>query len=652
MQALRLLTAAGADQFLDLIYRALGDASWRVRKEAAEIFLALPGANTLAGEVIELLHSEDNAGLRNAAVEILVGIGQPAVSHLVDELQCRDHDVRKFVLDILGDIRDEGAIAAMITALADDDGNVRAAAAENLGKLRATEAVPALLDTLAGPDLLLRFTILESLGQIGVSVPMPRLLHLSQDRLLRKALVDCLGKVGGSTAVPFLVATLTDEMRNVREAAANALACIAKSETEESVRRELAAMHGNPSAKALYELLDVHDPTLKKSVIRLVGLTGDAAVAPRLFTFLDQEELRQEAAKAIIALGPAAATTLMPLWDGAAERERAYLAYLFGEFGYRAALPQLLQALDADDDDLKRMAIHALGKLGGVGELHALLDALGSASVDVGAAAMQALCQIGDRHREAALASLAPLLEAEDAAVRMRAVEILGRFGGAAIDHYLGFALKDESSQVRRAAVRACEEHLHEGQLQSLMLVLTDEDVEVRRMTAEVLGRKGFLQALRPLELALQDDDLWVRAAAVRSLGRIGGAEVLPVVRRALTDPVGLVTIAAIETLYDLSPQQALADLVGLLEHPDEEVVNVVLQLLARSGDQAWIDTSGERLLNHRHWEVRVACARLLAEVRGAKSRSLLEARLLIEGEELVRQQLQELLLSLKSTQG
>jgi HEAT repeat protein len=244
------------------------------------------------------------------------------------------------------------------------------------------------------------------------------------------------------------------------------------------------------------------------------------------------------------------------------------------------------------------------------------------------------------------------LLEAEDPILRMRAVESLGRFGGAAIDRYLGFALKDESAHVRRAAVRACEGHLHEGQLQTLMLALTDEDVEVRRMTAEVLGRSGFPQVVRPLELALQDEDLWVRAAAVRALGRIDGGGTLSVIRDALSDPVGLVVIAAIETLFEVTPETAVPDAVGLLEHADEEVVNAALQLLARSNNDFWLDSSCERLLNHRHWEVRAAFARLLAEKRPEQGRKYLEARLLIEGEELVRQQLQELLLYLQEAQG
>jgi len=110
LQAVRLVAAAGAEERLAELYRAMGDTSWRVRKEAAEVFLQIRNAASLAGEIIELLHSQDNAGLRNTAAEILIRFGRQGVQSLLDELHCKDHDVRKFILDILGEIGDEQTI--------------------------------------------------------------------------------------------------------------------------------------------------------------------------------------------------------------------------------------------------------------------------------------------------------------------------------------------------------------------------------------------------------------------------------------------------------------------------------------------------------------------------------------------------------------
>lgn len=651
LQGLKGLARLGAQQNLTAVYRALGDASWRVRKEAVAIFLALPGAGSLAAEVVDLLHAEDNAGLRNAAVEILVGLGREAVPFLLEELACNDHDVRKFVLDVLGEIGDDSCTAAMIAALSDNDGNVRAAAAENLGKLRAVEAVPALLEALGTADLLLRFTILEALGQINVPLPVERLLPLQSDRLLRKALFDCLGKLGSDSAIPLLVNGLGDDMNNVRSAAVQALASIARSNPE-PVRTAMRALAGSDRATQLAALFDGGAANLRRSVLQLLGWTGDGRFAGRLLQLFDDEELRQDAAAALVGLGVESARALLPLWSGADLRTKSYLAYVFGETGCDEAVTPLAEALTATEPELKVVALHALGRLGRVEQLPQLATALGDESDEVRDAAMQALSRLGSSYPEQVVQILRPLLVAEDGEMRMRVVQVLGRLGGAAVEPVLAFALKDESPLVRRAAVQACEGAMGACRVQTLMLSLTDEDNEVRRLAAEVLGASGDPQALRPLTLALQDEDIWVRAAAVRALGRFRGAEAVEAVEGALRDPVGLVVIAALETLVAIDQEAAQGYLVEALANSDEEVVSAALQLLSQYGVSGWIEGVAEQLLNHRHWEVRCTFARVLVGEWGTRSRPLLEARLLVEGEDLVRQQLRDLLVDIQGMQG
>jgi len=80
LQGLRDLASCDAIEGLDLIFKAFGDESWRVRKESIELYLKLPVSRELIGEIIELLHAEENAGLRNAAVEILTRLGRVSLS--------------------------------------------------------------------------------------------------------------------------------------------------------------------------------------------------------------------------------------------------------------------------------------------------------------------------------------------------------------------------------------------------------------------------------------------------------------------------------------------------------------------------------------------------------------------------------------------
>lgn len=625
-----------------LLLRALGDESWRVRKEAVENFLSRPGAASLAGEIVELLHSEDNAGLRNAAVEILIGLGSAALPFLLDELHCNDHDVRKFVVDILGEIGDDSCVTALIARLNDGDENVRAAAAENLGKLRSRAAIPFLLDALNGSDLLLRFTVLEALAQIGRTVELQRLLPLWDEKLLRKGLCDCLGKVGDAAAADLLLTGLTDPMRNVREASALALERLC-SRFEEELAERMRGLRGSEDVTILAGMLDSGNETLRQTAVRLLGRIGDPRYARRLLELFDEEDLRQDAAAALIASGRAAACSLLDFWGDAEPRTRTYLAYVFAEAGCDDAVPTLNAALSSRDTELRIVALKALGKLGRESEIETVAAALDDEE-DVRLAATQALIALGQRFPRVTTYLLRAQTGSASPQVRSAAVDVIGHIGDESAAPILSLAIRDESPQVRRAAFRALERIGGENRRQIMTIALTDEDVEVRRTAAEALGGDCDEDAVNPLSLALQDDDIWVRAAAVRSLGRIGSERALNCVRHALVDPVGLVTIAALETLGSAGDASCIDDVRTALSHADEEVVVTALRVLATYADDRWLSEEGGRLLTHRHWEVRFIAARLLAERRGTACRTMLEQALLVEGEVAVREQILELL--------
>jgi HEAT repeat protein len=648
---LRKLACSGAEPSLHLVLQALGDESWRVRKEAVEVYLSLPLAAEMAGEVIELLHAQENAGLRNAAAEILVRLGLPAVPMLLEEIACGDPDVRKFVLDIVGEIGEGVNAAALVRALDDVDENVRAAAAENLGKLKAAEAVPALLDTLERADLWFRFTILEALAQIGEPVSVARLLPLGRERLLRKALFDCFGRIGSPEAFPSLLEGLTDEMRNVREAAAIAVDLIAERFPEET-SPQLTALSGTPGAAAVAGLLQSSDAAARLAAVHLLRRIADGRFAVRLLELFAADELREEAAAALIALGATAVCSLIELWPGADCRTRTCLAYVIGESHCLEGAEMLASGLAEAEVELRMVCARALGQLGQPISLVGLVAALRDPAEEVREAAAWALGRLGERRCAETVAALRPLLDGEDPELRMHGVSVLGQLDGAESDRLLAFALKDESPLVRRAAVRAFEGRSNGAELPALILALTDEDAEVRRLAAEALGTSGDRQAAQALELALTDEDLWVRASAVRALGKLAGANAVVQVSNSLGDPVGLVAIAALETLCQLDSALAYPALLQALEHSDEEVVITALQHLAVTGRREWLGDAAEALINHRHWEVRSTFVRTLASLEGADCCALLEGRLLVEGEDVVRQQIQELLTALRDVEG
>ena len=647
LQGLRDLASCDASEGLDLIFKAFGDESWRVRKESIELYLTLPVSRELIGEIIELLHAEENAGLRNAAVEILTRMGRDSVPMLLGQARCPDHDVRKFIIDILGDIGDPEAVPVLIAGLDDEDSNVRAAAAENLGKLKSSEAIPNLLKAMHCQDLLLQFTILDTLGRIASPVSLNDLLPYKDEKLLRKALIDCLGKAGDDSAVAELVVSLTDPMRNVREAAILALVAI-HSRYPDVVAQQLSQSEKGPAAVAVSGYLDdEYTEPLKRATVRILGWLGDSDSVLPLLKMLDYESLQQEALAALVDIGRGHCQALLSTWNKVEGNQRAYLAYILGEAGCSEGLSVLQDGLLSDDNQLVRMSAYALGKIGAVQMLPNLVDCLRSESFEVQEAANEALITLGKSFPEESFSALAPLLTDKDPAQRVFAVMVLRELEDPAVLDTLGLALKDSAAEVRRAAVKVFERFDVSDHLGALLLSLTDEDAEVRRTIIEILGNCNNEDALDGLQLALQDEDVWVRASAVRGLARVAGSRSCALVESALKDPVGLVSIAALETLSTLAGAGAVNHMVSALDHSDEEVVTAAMNLLTHYGSEDWINDHAERLINHPFWVVRAQIARSAVEVLGQKARPLLEKRLAIETEEVVRQQLSDLLADL-----
>lgn len=640
---LRALSREGVETHLPLFYECLGDESWRVRKEAVQIVLTFPRIAEYSGEIVEFLHSEDNAGLRNAAVEILVNLAGAAVPYLVEELTCPDHDVRKFALDILGEIGDDSCLNSIIESLNDPDLNVRAAAAENLGKIGAQEAVPALLKAMEEDDLWFRFTILEALGQIGAEISIEKLLPFLKDALLRKALYDCLGKVGGTESFTYLVEGLQNEMRNVRESAASSILSVVKRFPEE-LESKLLSLAGTPASESIAVLLSSPSISIQRTGLALLGMIGDDRYLKEMIELSAEDSLRPDVAKALTSMHPDALCALLPEWHQADVIKKILLAYAFGESSCKNASTILLDALSSEEEELRQMSALSLGKIKARDALPSLIRLFGDESEDVRNAALESVCTLGAEYKTETVDALKSLLVSPDPETRTTAVLVLGRLDGPEAETSIAFALKDESPLVRQAAVRALDGKSGEDRLQTLMFVLTDEDSEVRRLAVEAIALTADPSAIQPLELAIMDEDIWVRSSAVRGLGKFNSPASVDLVIRALDDPVGLVVIAALETLSMMGSDRALSAFEKSLSHPDEEVVNAALQLLANSGDKTWLNDNFESLINHSSWEVRNTFVRVLAELEGGAARSRLEARLIVEEEELVRHHIADIL--------
>jgi HEAT repeat protein len=645
----------GAAAALQLLVDAMGDESWRVRKEAVSRVTAWPRPEEAAAALITALGEESNIARRNAAVEGLGLIGRPSVPLLLDALAAGVAN-RKLVVDALGVIGDGRAVGPLATVLGDADPNLRAAAAEALGHLGRREAVPALQAALAATDLLTRLAALEALNRLGASVPYHVLAPLLGEPVLRRAALEALGFAGDAGALPDMIAALGDRSRGAREAAVTALQALHAMVSSEVSARIEAHLHAAPAAAldGLCATLASDSRALRRSAAALLGWARRAETLPALCQLLRDEATQDVAADAIVAFGAQAAAPLQALCPELDPELRALIFELLPRLGTAAAAPQLCELLahaTADDEpEPAAAAARALGLIGQAvglprgGTVGALFQALGREG-QVAIAAAAALGAIGARAYDEVHTLIAG--HGLGGPIGPYLCRVLGACGRADDRRLLLGALRDESAVLRRAAADALASLGSDPAVtEALVFALSDESISVRAAAARALGAlaaAGAVPALAAVALGSshegggRDEEPAVRAAALRALGLIGDPAALPALRALAANADGALASIALEMLGRLGTAADEPVLLAGLAHDDTEAVKAAVRALgARPSTAGRAALCGA--LGHARWDVRRAAAEALATSPDAATRAALQARLAVESDEMVRQ--------------
>ncbi len=633
LQAARCLSQL--DGFVEpLFVQALGDEDWRVRKEAISYYLQQPDASSRAEIIADLLSHPENAGLRNAAIEILISLGAQVIEVLLARLEPSDVEVRKFIVDILGEIGHSACATALLPYLKDQDENVRYAVVETIGKLRSVDAVGALLDLLEASDAGLQFTIFEALAAIGQGVPPARILPFAQNVLLRKSVFSCLGQLGSSEAIPVLLEGLSDPLRKNREVALLAFARLIKSLPVKDCPEV------DPQSEQVVDLLLSYlrheNLEFRSAACYVLSLFPEAKVVVEILNLLAIEELRSDVVAAAKLIPRPILTSLTE--ETRLEDENAvYLIFLLGELGCAEIEPLAIEGVKSEDPQLRYVSAMTLGKIGSVAATALLSDLLADEISEIRVAASEALCLIGRENPPAMIKTVTPYLESSDAALRLLAVKTLGALPVDSVESYLLLALKDVAPEVRCEALRGLSGHQSQRLLSGLSLALTDEISDVRRLAAVAIGAFPAQRSLPILEHALDDSEPWVRMEAIRAVSDGDEQALLTIIERALNDTVGLVVIAGLETAHRLFPEKAVPLLLEALNHEDDDVVSTAVVLLL-SGE------NDKQLLNHGRPIVRLRAVSELQRFDEQRWLTDFETLLANEQDPQVRQALEDAL--------
>lgn len=624
---------------IPLLIRAMEDSSWRVRKSAVDILFEDFSIGQYIDGLVQLLYIEDNAGARNSAIEALIRLGRKATTFLVEAFRTPNKDVRKFIIDVLGEQRDSRSLPLMLEALKDEDENVRATAVEHLGKVREISVVDALIEILDSGDLWLAYPAADALGRIGNPKALPHLLKALTIKPLRASVLKALGRLADPSTLQQIIPLLDDPSRNIQEQALKTIEKYYHNGVDaEHIVAEMKRILGERALELLIKHGWSNRREVRISAIMLLGLLRDEAAYGPLLDMSHEEEFAEDVKNALVFIGLAKPESLLKLFDTDNPHQRRFICEVAGRIVSPVYYDVLASMLDNEDGHVRSTAAISISKLGDARIIRRLRMLLRDPYVDVQEAAVSALSNL-----RASLDVREFIKDLHDASpvARRNTALLLGEVRASVAVQDLGFALKDDDVKVRKAVVEALSSIRTDEAVKYLSYALTDESSDIRISAALSLGAIGGAGVLESLTLLSSDPDSAVRVAAAKSLGILGDARAVPTLTGLLPDGSGFVVTAAVESLGHLGGGEARDAIVGMLSSQDEEVRRTAIFSLAAFPG---VEASLLPFLKNPDWATRIAAVRSLGRMSAERVKTELEKLLDTEEDPSVIKAVEEIL--------
>lgn len=563
---------------------ALSDESWRVRRAAVKGVSRRAAPEAIAALINSVVENHHNPSLLNSALQVLTSSDVDTLSPLLELLHGPNADLRMQVALALGERRDVRAVGPLIKALSDEDTNVRYHVIEALGKLKAGDAVDPLVGIVESRDFFLSFPALDALARIGETRIVPRIVPLLEDDLLREPAIGLLGQLGDDTAVAALTALL-----NTPPAPANliadALANLSDRYDEQyGEGRYIAELTNNQvSATGVQNLLDALEAPGQqnfRSLALVLGWLKRPGVDRALTRFMGRVDLRDEIIEALVRHGSTTLDLLMSQLKAEDLEVRRSAVVALGRISDPSATLALVSTLS--DESLAIDAANALAQIGDPDAAEGLLNLIGDQDASIRQAAVSALNTLMPAEMSK---RIIPLLHDPDPNVRESAVKIAGYFGYPEAASALIELSRDPDERVKCAAIEHLPYVEDERSLTVLAHAIKDETSNVRAAAARALGHMDAPDTVRQLVEALGDEDVWVRYFSARALGRQRSEESVAALEKVIEkEKFNHVRIAALDSLGQIGGQRIAVIVGGLVRDDDPDVAHAAQVALGKIG--------------------------------------------------------------------
>ncbi|MBU8934586.1 MAG: HEAT repeat domain-containing protein [candidate division Zixibacteria bacterium] len=604
--AVKKLGEHDQDEAIAGLVTALDDPDMGIRELAADM-LVQTKSQTGAHLLIRFLGHED-IGTRNLASEILIKIGQPAVQPLIDNLADDDYDIRKFIVDILGLIKDETAVDALCKSLWDDNSNVVVSATEALGEVGSPKCIPELIKVYERVEDA-RLQAVEAMGKIGDPGTLDTLFGYleTDDPMIKYASIEAIGFTGMLGSIEKLVPILDDNDTTIAEVALMAIINISAANNGrldydlpldrfvehlfDGVKRKdkritdfilarLSCWYGKNVVESIVDVLDSVDEENSCRFIEALGQAGASASSVLLQKFpkatpqakvIILDILKQYADENIAA-------SLIKYADDEAPEVRARIAGVMGGSGSDKVLPTLKKMARDEVGHVRSAAFRSAGWLCSEQDVDFLLTGLDDPYPDVREAAVGALIIVGGTK---VVAKLTADLYHEDIERQRLAVISLGMIGEAEVVEPLLKAASHPEASVRRSAICALTKIGHDVDTDLLLQALNDENSGVRKAAVSALIALKGESAVDNIRFLLDDGDVWVRYHTIITIAGTGQSQFGEYLRPYLRDDQDIIKIATTKALAQLGCREALSDIRELDGEKNEDLISAVREAVS-----------------------------------------------------------------------
>lgn len=442
------------------------------------------------------------------------------------------------VINSLGVLRDQEAVALLTTRLQDNDAAVVAAAAVALGRIGHPDGTDALRTTLAQVDAAGRSAAAAgcilaaeqhlAAGQSAaarelydqvrqVDVPQQQVLEATRGAILAR------GADGRAMLLELLRSTNRQQfdlgLNIARELSGRevTIALVDEMLSEGAQRPELLAMviadrDDEAALPALVRAAATRSGPVQLVAIKAIAEVGDVSCLDNLLELATAADagVRQAALGALETLpGDDVDAELLPRFAGADAASLSALAEVAGRRGLAAANPHLVKLIQGSNDDLRAVATTALGETARLEHLGILISqATGDTGSDRAVAALRS-ASVRMAERDVCAKQLVSALSEANGPVRSAIIEILGSVGGETALARVAEIARSDDEQLQDVASRVLGEWMT-ADAGPALLSLATADVDKKY---QVRALRGYLRIARQFQLPKSERAKMAQAA-------------------------------------------------------------------------------------------------------------------------------------------